>query len=106
MKSQRTSLNPISKLTDTVIDIKHKLDEAQDMSRAVVTPQDHPEAGVPGLGEEDVMVIFQPLLSSPRVPLERDDGDLDLYEIEGLTPQQVEGIQEKAKPIAKRIGKL
>ena len=59
---------------DTVTDIKYKVDEALDMSGAIVTSQDYPEAGVLGLGEEDVPMIFQPLLSSPRVLLEIDNG--------------------------------
>ena len=58
LNSQRTSLIPILKLMDTVTDIKHKVDEALDMSGAFVTFQDHLELGVPGLGEEDVQVIF------------------------------------------------
>ena len=93
MKSQRISLVPILKLMDTVTDIKYKVDEALDMSGALFTPLDHPESGVPGLGEEDVLVILQPLLFSPRVPLEMDDGGLNLVDIEGLNLQQVERIQ-------------
>ena len=50
LKSQRTSLVLIDKLTNTVTDIKHKVDEALDMSGTVVTSLDHPEAGAPDLG--------------------------------------------------------
>ena len=49
LKTQNTSLVFILKLTDLVTDIKHKVDEALDMNGALVTSQDHPKAGVPGL---------------------------------------------------------
>ena len=48
------------------------------------------------LGEEDVPKIFKPLLAPPQVPLWQEEEELDLIEIEGLDPQIVELIQEKA----------
>ena len=86
LKSQRTSLVSILKLTDEVTAIKQRVDEALDMSGAVAASQEHPESRTLGLGEEDVPVIFKPLLSSPKVPLAMDIGELDLSDIEGLTP--------------------
>ena len=80
------------KLMDSVTDIKHKVDEALDMIGAVAASQDHPELGVLDLGEEDVPIIFKPLLSSPKVPLAIDNGGLDLSDIEGLTLQQIKRI--------------
>ena len=75
------------------------MDDMLDMCEAVVTPEDHPEAGPnPGWGEEDVPAIFRPLLSSPNMPLKRDETDeLDLSGLEGLDPQVIEYIQDKAR---------
>ena len=46
------------------------MDDTLDMSKAVVTPVSHPEAG-PNLGwdEENVPAMFRPLLSSPKAGL-------------------------------------
>ena len=92
LKSQRTSLVSILKLTDEVTAIKQRVDEALDMSGAVAAFQEHPESRALGLGEEDVPVIFKPLLSSPKVPLVMDMGQLDLSDIRGLTIQQIKMI--------------
>ena len=61
---------------------------------------------VPGLGEKDVLLIFQPLLSSPKVPLAIDEGGLYLSDIEVLNPKQIERIQKKAKAKAKKNRKI
>ena len=106
MKTQRKSLVSLLRLPDEVTTIKQKVDDTLDMSGAVVASQKHPLTRIPGLGEEDVPVIFKPLLSSPKVPLVMDMGQLDLSNIEGLTLQQIEMIQEKAKARAKKYGKI
>ena len=54
LKTQRTSLVSILKLTDLVTDIKHRVDEALDMSGAIAASQEHPESRALGLGVEDV----------------------------------------------------
>ena len=75
LMSQRASLVSILKLMDEVTAIKQKVDEALDMSGAIAASEEHPESRGPGLGEDDVPVIFKPLLSSPKVPLAMDMGD-------------------------------
>ena len=45
MKSQRTSLVPLFKLTDLVTRIKQCVDKTLEISRAAVVPDDNPEAG-------------------------------------------------------------
>ena len=99
LKSQRTSLVPLFRLLDKVVQVKQMVDDTLDMSGAVVTPEGHPEAGPnPGWGEDDVPAIFRPLLSSPDMPLEQEDDDeLDLSDIEGLDQQVIEHIQQKAR---------
>ena len=94
LKSQRTSLVPLFRLLDKVVQVKQTVDDTLDMSGAVVTPEDHPEAGPnPGWGEEDVPAIFRPLLSSPDLPLEQEESDeLDLSGIEGIDQQVIEHI--------------
>merc|ERR1711867_413109 len=69
------------------------------MSGAALAPEGQPEAGPnPGWGEDDVLAIFRPLLSSPEVPLEQEEDDeLDLSDIEGLDQQVIEHIQQKAR---------
>ena len=69
------------KLTDEVTAIKQKVDHTLDMSGAVVASQEHPVTRILGLGEEDVPVIFKPLLSSPKAPMVIDMGHLDLFDI-------------------------
>ena len=97
MKSQRTSLVPLFRLTDSVTQVKQRVDETLDISGAVVVPESNPEAGYTGSGEEDVPIIFKPLLAPPQVPLRQDEDELDLSDIEGLDPQIAELIQEKAR---------
>ena len=46
MKSQRTSLVPLFRLTDLVTQVKQCVDETLDISGAVVIPEGHSEAGV------------------------------------------------------------
>ena len=67
------------------------MDDTLDMSKAVVAPEGHPEVSPnPGWGEDDVPAIFRPLLSSPEVPLEKEEDDeLDLSDIEGQDQQVV-----------------
>ena len=86
LKSQRTSLVPLYRLLDKVVQVKQTVDDTLDMSGAVVTPEGHPEAGPnPGWGEEDIPTIFRPLFSSPDMLLEQEESDeLDLSGIEGL----------------------
>ena len=86
LKSQRTLLVRLFRLTDHIAQVKQQVDETLDISGAVVIPEGHPEAGVnPGWGEDDVPAIFRPLLSSPKVSLEQEaDDELDLSDIEGL----------------------
>ena len=66
MKSQRTSLVPLFRFVDKVAQVKQRVDETLDISGAVVIPEDNPEAGYTGLGEEDVPTIFKPLWLLPR----------------------------------------
>ena len=77
-----------------------------DICETAAAPKEHPESGVPGLEEEDLPILFKPLLSSPRVPLEMDNGGLDLSDIEGLDPQILEKIPEKAMAKAKKNRKM
>ncbi len=70
------------------------MDETLDICGAVVIPEGNPEAGFSGWGEEDVPAIFRPLLTSPKVPLEQEQDELDLSDIDGLDPQMKD--REKA----------
>ena len=45
LKSQTTSLVPLFKLLDKVVQVKQMVDDMLDMCEAVVAPEDHPEAG-------------------------------------------------------------
>ena len=56
MKSKRTSLAPLFRLSDQVAQVKQCVDETLDISGAV--PEGNPEAGFSGWGEEDVPAIF------------------------------------------------
>ncbi len=68
LKSQRTSLVQLFRLLDSAAQVKQKVDDTLDMSKAVVTLEGHHEVGPnPGWGEEDVPAIFRPLLASPEV---------------------------------------
>ena len=74
------------------------MDDTLDMSKAVVAPVGHPEVGPnPGWGEENVLAMFRPLLSSPEVVLEQEEDELDLSGIEGLSQEVIEHIQQKAR---------
>ena len=73
MRSQRTSLVPLFRLTDSVTQVKQHVDETLDISWAVVIPESNPEAGYTGSGEEDVPTIFKPLLAPPQVPLQQEE---------------------------------
>ena len=98
LKAQRTSLVPLFKLLDKVAEVKQMVDDTLDMSKAVVTPEGHSEVGPnPGWGEEDVPAIFRPLLSPPEVPLEREEDELDLSDIDGLPQAVIDHIQKKAR---------
>ena len=98
LKSQRTSLVPLFRLLDRVVQVKQTVDDTLDMSGAVVTPEGHPEVGPnPGWGEDDVPAIFRPLLSSPEVPLEQEEDKLDLSDIDSLPQQVIEHIKQKAR---------
>ena len=97
MKSQRTSLVPLFRLTDQVPQVKQQVDETLDICGAVVIPEGNPEAGHTGWGDEDVPAIFKPLLHSPQVPLVQEVDELDLSDIVSLDPQIAEHIQQKAR---------
>ena len=97
MKSQRTSLVPLFRLTDQITQGKQHVDETLDICRAIVVPDGDPKLGHTGWGEEDVPTIFKPLLHSPQVSLVQEEDELDLSDIEGLDPQIAELIQQKAR---------
>ena len=50
MKSQRTSLVPLFKLTDFVSKVKQQVDETFDISGAIVIPDENLKASFTGLG--------------------------------------------------------
>ena len=58
-KSQRTSLVPLFRLTDSVAQVKLSVDETLDIGGAVVVPESNPEVGYTGWGQEDVPTIFK-----------------------------------------------
>ena len=63
----------------------------------LVTPVGHPDVGPnPGWGEENVLAMFRPLLSSPKVVLEQEEDELDLSGIENLSQEVIDHIQMKA----------
>ena len=67
LRAQRTALVPLFKLLDKIVEVKQKVDDTLDMSKAVVAPVGHTEVGPnPGWGEENVPAMFRPLLSSPK----------------------------------------
>ena len=68
-----------------------------DISGAIVVPDDNPEEGYTGLGEEDVPSVFKPLMIPPQVPIQAEVDELDLSDLEGLDPEIAEIIQEKAR---------
>ena len=68
LKSHRTSLVPLFKLLDRLVEVKQQVDDTLDMSKAVVAPVGLPDVGPnPGEGEDNVPAMFRPLLSSPKV---------------------------------------
>ncbi len=70
LRAQRTALVPLFKLLDRSVEVKQKVDDILDMSKAVVAPVGHPDVGPnPGWGEENVPAMFRPLLFSPEVTL-------------------------------------
>ena len=74
------------------------VDDTLDISKAIVAPVGHPEAGPnPGLGEENVPAMFRPLLSSPEVVLEQEEDELDLSGIEGLSQEVIDHILIKVR---------
>ena len=97
MMSQRTSLVPLFKLTDFLARVKQRVDETLEISGAVVVPDDNPEAGFIGWGEEDVPSVFKPLLVPPQVSIRQEHDELDLSDVEGLDPEMARVIQEKAR---------
>ena len=62
------------------------MDETLEISGAVVIPDDNPEAGFTGWGEEDVPSVFKPLLVPPQVAIRQEHDELDLSDVEGLDP--------------------
>ncbi len=61
------------------MEVKQKVDNTLDMSKAVIAPVDHPDVGPnPGWGEENVLAMFRPLLISPEIMLVQEDEELDL----------------------------
>ena len=72
LKSQRTSLVPLFKLLDRLVEVKQQVDDTLDMSKAVVAPVGHPDvAPNPGWGEDDVPAMFMPLLIHPKCHLNK-----------------------------------
>ena len=58
MRSQRTSLVPLFKLTNFVARVKQCVDETLEISGADVVQDDNPEAGFTDRGEEDVPSVL------------------------------------------------
>ena len=69
MKSQRTSLVPLFKLTDLVARVKQHVDDTLEISRAAVVPKDNPEASYTSWGEKDVPKIFKLMMVPPQVAI-------------------------------------
>ena len=96
LRAQRSALVPLFKLLDKIVEVKQKVDDTLDMSKAVVAPVCQPNVDPnPGWGEDDVPAIFRPLLISPEVTLEQEEEDLDLSEIDNLPPEVLDQIQMK-----------
>ena len=87
MMSQRTSLVPLFKLTDFLARVKQHGDETLEISGTVVVPDDNPEAGFIGWGEEYVPSVFKPLLVPPQVSIRQEHDELYLSDVEGLDPE-------------------
>ena len=84
MRSQRT-LVPFFKLGDLV---KMQVDDTLDSSGAVVIPDDDPEAGYSGWGEEAVSAVFIPLQSPPQIDIQTEHDELQLDDLD-LDPNMV-----------------
>ena len=68
LRAQRTALVPLFKLLDKIVEVKQKVDDTLDMSKAVVAPVGHPDVGSnPGWSEENVTAMFRPLLIPPKL---------------------------------------
>ena len=61
MKSQRTSLVLLFKLTDEVMKVKLEVDDTLDSCEAAIVGEDHEEAVFSRLGQELVPAVFKPL---------------------------------------------
>ena len=68
-----------------------------DIIGTVVVPDDNPEAGFTGWGEEDVPTVFKPLVVPPQVTIKTEVDELDLNDLEGLNPETKRVIQERVK---------
>ena len=75
---------------------KMQVEDTLDSSGAVVIPDDNPEAGFSGLGEEAVSVVFKPLQSHSQIDILTKDDELQLDDLD-LDPDTVKVIQERAK---------
>ena len=61
------------------MEVKQKVDDSLEMSKAVVAPVGRLDvAHNPGWGEENVPAMFRPLLFSPEVTLVQEDEELVL----------------------------
>ena len=98
LKAQRTTLVLLFKLLDRIVEVKQKVDDTLDMIKAVVAPFSHPDVGPnPGWGEENVPAMFRPLLSSPEVTFVQEEEELDLSDIDNLSPEVIDQIQMKGR---------
>ena len=69
LKAQRTSLVPLFKLLDRLVEVKQKVDDTLDMSKAVIAPVSY--LGVahnPGWGEENVLYLKSFLMGHEQTP--------------------------------------
>ena len=70
MSSQRTALVPLFKLGDDITQIKRNVEDTMGSCRAVIAPQEYPDAGHSGWGGETVTAVYRPCLlytsPSPR----------------------------------------
>ena len=74
------------------------MDDTLNMNKAVVPIFGHPDvAPNPGWGEDNVPVMFRPLLIHPEVTLAQEDEELDLSDIDNLPPEVIVQIQAKAR---------
>ena len=93
MRSQRFSLAPLFKLGDAVTRVKMQVFDTLDSSGTVVIPDDSPEAGYPGWGQEVVPAVFKPLQSPPKANIQAEEDELELNDLD-LDPITVMAIQE------------